>query len=110
MNPAAALLGRAHMHVDQYNRDSLYVAPADNGSKILKDYMAAGDADDDSASSEALKQMFGLSVKDEEELTPPEIVYESETDEAEGTQESESSGKSSSYPSPKSGGDSGSDR
>jgi hypothetical protein len=52
--------------------------------------------------------MFGLSLKDEEELTPPEVVYDSEAEEAEGTEGSAE--KSSGYPDPKSGGDAGSDR
>lgn len=39
---------------------------------------AAGDVDDDNPTSEALKQMFGLSQKDEEAMTPPEVEYESD--------------------------------
>lgn len=35
--------------------------------------MVTGDADDDSASSEALKQMFGLSYKDEQAMTAPHV-------------------------------------
>lgn len=42
--------------------------------------VTAGDVFDNDASSEALKQMFGLSVKDEEEMSPPKVVYDGSDD------------------------------
>ena len=40
--------------------------------------VAAGDVDDNNEASEAIKDMFGLSLKAQEKMTPPKVHYDSD--------------------------------
>lgn len=72
--------------------------------------IAAGDVNDDDATSQALKEMFGLSVKDQARMTPPEVGGNSDEEEDGGAEASASQSSTGPTGSSPSSGGAGSER